>query len=183
MVDIASNRAAQKYSGRTQPARILWAMVRPRSLLSPRPLWGWRRFLLRVFGAEIGRHVHIYPTVRITMPWNLVVGDQSAVGDGVLLYNLGLLTIGRRVTISHRAHLCGGTHDYRQKSFPLVKTPITICDGAWICADAFIGPNVTVGERAIIAARCVAMDDIPAGQIAQGNPAALRGSRQDLDGE
>lgn len=177
MIDVASNRKAQKYSAATQAARVLWALAWPLFRLSPRPLWGWRRFLLRMFGAHIGQGVHIYPSVRITMPWNLHIGDQSAVGDRALLYNLGRLTIGRQVTISHQAHVCGGTHDYRAADFPLIKTPIVIGDGAWICADAFVGPGVTIGERAIVAARAAAMQDVPAGKIAAGNPAVLRGDR------
>ena len=178
MIDVSGNRQAQKYGAGTQVARVLWALVRPLFALSPRPLWGWRRFLLRLFGARVGRAVHIYPSVRVAMPWNLAVGDESAVGDRVHLYNLGPFTIGRQVTISHQAHLCGGTHDHRQASFPLVKCPITVDDGAWICAEAFIGPGVTVGAGAIVAARAVAVKDVAPGQIVGGNPARLIGQRE-----
>lgn len=179
MIDVASNRKTRKYDRRTQVIRVLWALCRPLFVLSPRPLWGWRRFLLRLFGAEVGQEVHIYPTARILMPWNLVIGDQSSVGDRALLYNIGKLTIGNQSTISHQAHICGGTHDHRMQSFPLVKTPITIGDGAWICADGFVGPGVNVGARAIVAARCVAVKDVPAGAIVGGNPAVLIRQRDD----
>ena len=177
MIDVESNRQSRKYSPRTQLARVLWALGRPLFFFSPRPLWGWRRFILRSFGAQIGREVHIYPSVRILMPWNLEVGDHSAVGDRAYLYNIGKLTIGAQATISHQAHICCGTHDHRLQNFPLVKTPITIGDGAWICADAFIGPGANVGKRAIVAARGVAVSDVPAEAIVGGNPARQIGQR------
>ncbi|GAA0277779.1 colanic acid biosynthesis acetyltransferase WcaF [Alteraurantiacibacter aestuarii] len=180
MIDVAGNRQAQKYPLRIQAARAAWAVCRPLFALSPRPLWGWRRFLLRLFGATVGREVHIYPSARVFMPWNLAIGDESAVGERVYLYNLGPLTIGRQVTISHQAHLCGGTHDYRQAGFPLVKTPNAIGDSAWICADAFVGPGVTVGARAIVGARCVAMQDVAQDAIVSGNPAQVIGQRPEI---
>lgn len=180
MIDVAENRQAQKYSLRVQIARVLWALCRPLFALSPRPLWGWRRFLLRLFGAKVGSEVHIYPSVRVFMPWNLSIGDQSAVGDRTFLYNLGQLSIGKKVTISHQAHICGGTHDYRQAGFPLVKTAISIGESAWICADAFVGPGVSVGARAIVAARCVAMQDVAEDAIVSGNPAQQIGERPEI---
>lgn len=155
--------------------RVLWAMARPLFALSPRPLWGWRRWLLRRFGAQIGAHVHIYPSVRVTIPWNLEIGDHTAVGDRAILYALGPITIGPRATISQGAHLCAGTHDLRQPSRPLVKPPIFIRAEAWVAADAFIGPGVTIGDRTVIGARAVVMKDQPPGLVIVGNPArALR---------
>lgn len=127
--------------------------------------------ILRLFGARIGRDVHVFPTVKIAIPWNLEVGDQSAIGDGVRLYCLGEIRIGRRVTVSQGAHLCAGTHDYRRLDFALQKLPVTIEDGAWICADAFVGPDVTIGARAIIAARGVVTKDVLCDTIVGGNPA------------
>jgi putative colanic acid biosynthesis acetyltransferase WcaF len=121
--------------------------------------------------------VHICPSAWIAIPWNLTIGDQSAIGDRAVIYSLGKVSIGRQVTISQYVHLCAGTHDYRDPAFALVKPPITIKDAAWICADAFIGPNVVVGRRAIVGARAVAMKDVPEGMIVAGNPARKIGTR------
>ena len=101
--------------------RLLWSAVRPLFFFSPRPLFGWRRFLLRLFGARIGREVHIYNSATIYMPWNLEIGDWSSIGEHAFIYNLGKVTIGSKTTISHRAHLCAGTHDYTDSSLPLLK--------------------------------------------------------------
>jgi putative colanic acid biosynthesis acetyltransferase WcaF len=171
MINVKANRAETKWSRREQVARVIWGSVLPLFVFSPRPFWGWRRFLLRLFGASIGPEVHIYPSARITMPWNLEIGESAAIGDRAILYALGPITIGARAAISQGAHLCAGTHDISDPTRPLLKPPITIGSDAWVCADAFVGPGVTVGEHAIVGARAVAMKDVPAHAIVAGNPA------------
>jgi putative colanic acid biosynthesis acetyltransferase WcaF len=170
-IDIAANRRAGKWSRKEQIGRLLWGLVQPLFRFSPRPLWGWRRFLLRAFGARIGREVHIHPTVRVAIPWNLEIGDWSAVGFDVLIYDLGPVRLGQRVTISQRAHLCAGSHDFRDPAMPLLKPPIAVDDDAWICADAFIGPGVEIGAGAVVGACGVVVKDVAAWAIVAGNPA------------
>ncbi|MEO1638559.1 MAG: putative colanic acid biosynthesis acetyltransferase [Pseudomonadota bacterium] len=126
--------------------------------------------LLRAFGARVGAEAHFYPTVRISIPWHLDIGPGAAVGDRAILYALGTITIGARATISQQAHLCAGTHDWHDPTRPLVRAPIRVGEDAWVCADAFVGPGVTIGEGAILGARAVAMVDLGAGHIGQGNP-------------
>ena len=172
-LDIASNRRAQKWTRKELLARACWELAHPLFAWSPRPLWGWRRWLLRLFGAKIGGDVHIYPTARITIPWNLTVGSQSAIGDRVTLYALGPILLGDRVTVSQGAHLCAGTHDYRDPGMPLMKSPIAIGHDAWICADAFVGPGVRVGSGAIVGARAVVMKDVASRVVVAGNPARV----------
>jgi putative colanic acid biosynthesis acetyltransferase WcaF len=171
MLNVEQNRSARKYSPGEMVRRVFWGLAHPLFRLSPRPCFGWRRFLLRSFGAKIGRSVHVYPSASIYFPWNLEAGDESAIGEGALIYNLGRVILGQRVTISHRAHLCAGTHDHTKPDFPLLRPPITIGPEAWICADAFVGPGVTVGEGAIVGARAVAMKDVKPWTIVIGNPA------------
>lgn len=170
-LDIQTNRSARKYSRKEMALRVLWMGGKYLVRLSPRPFFGWRRFVLRLFGAEIGEGVHVYASTEVYMPWNLRAGAWSAIGEGVLVYNLGPVTIGERATISHRAHLCAGTHDYRRPDLPLLKPPIVIGPQAWICADAFVGPGVTVGEGAIVGAAAVATRDVEPWTIVAGNPA------------
>lgn len=176
-MDIDKNRATRKWSRKQLLGRVVWAACWPLFRWSPRLLWGWRGFLLRLFGAKVGENVHIHPSVKIFIPWNLEIGDWSSVGFDALLYNLGPLKIGAKVTISQRAHLCGGSHDFRDTEMPLTKDPITVGDEAWICADAFVGPGVTVGSKAIVAARAVAVKDVEANAIVGGNPAKKIGGR------
>jgi len=172
-LDIAANRRALKYSKGELFRRVLWGAGRWAFRLSPRPCFGWRRFVLRCFGASIGKHVNTYPSTWIYFPWNLTVGDWSALGEQAFIYNLGPVTLGEKVTISHRAQLCAGTHDYTDPALPLLKPPIVIQNQAWICADAFVGPGVTVGEGAIVGARAVVVKNVAPWTIVAGNPARV----------
>lgn len=172
-VDVIGNRSARKWSQREQIGRFLWLAALPFFRFSPRIFWGWRRIILRMFGAQIGQQVRIYPTVRITMPWNLRIQNYAAIGDRAILYALGIITIGERATISQNAHLCAGTHDWRHPMMPLEKLPIEIGQDAWICADAFVGPNLSIGRGAIVGARAVVMKDIRPNHIVVGNPARV----------
>ncbi len=171
MLNVEKNRRARKYSSGELARRVLWTLAQPLFRFSPRPCFGWRRFLLRCFGAKVGHSVHVYPTATIYFPWNLEAGDETAIGERALIYNLGRVTLGARVTVSHGAHVCAGTHDHTKPDFPLLRPPIIVGPEAWICADAFVGPGVTIGEGAIVGARAVAMKDVRPWTIVIGNPA------------
>ena len=177
MIDVTQNRAAQKWTAREKLGRILWALARPVFRLTPRPIWILRVWLLRLFGAKIGSQVHIYPTVRISIPWNLSIGDQVAIGERAILYALGPITVGSRTVISQYSHLCAGTHDYRDPAFLLLKKPIEIGADVWVCAQSFIGPGVVIGEGAIIGACSVVMKNVPPRVVGNGNPFQIRKSR------
>jgi putative colanic acid biosynthesis acetyltransferase WcaF len=177
-IDVAANRKARKWTRREQVGRVLWGLAAPLFRLSPRPLWGWRRTMLRLFGAHVGRDVHVYPTARITIPWNLTLGESCAVGDHAILYALGPITLGPRATVSQHAHLCAGSHDWRDPAMPLTKPPIVLGADVWVCADAFVGPGVTVGNRAILGARAVVVRNVAPSIIVAGNPARQIGSRK-----
>ncbi len=171
-VDVRANRGSRKWSRRELGGRLLWELLRrPFFRWTPRPLWAWRCAVLRLFGARIGGNVHVHPTVEIAIPWNLTIGDYAAVGDRVILYNLGAISIGRNATVSQLAHLCAGSHDFRRADMPLLKPPITIGAECWICAEAFVGPGVTIGDGAVVGARAVAMRDVAARMVVAGNPA------------
>lgn len=175
------NRTVRKWSNRELLGRVLWSVVSPLFKFSPRLCWGWRRWLLRVFGAKIGKEVQIYPSVQVFIPWNLEIGDWSSVGFDAVLYNLGKMRIGQRVTVSQRAHLCGGSHDYRDPTMPLLKSSIDIGDDVWLAADSFVGPDVSVGNDAIVGARAVVMKPVPAGAVVVGNPGRVIRFREKED--
>jgi putative colanic acid biosynthesis acetyltransferase WcaF len=176
--DIAANRSATKYRRSELLRRVLWALAKPLFRFSPRVFFGWRRLLLRLFGARVGRAVNIYNTAVIYFPWNLEIGDWSSIGEHALVYNLGTVRIGSNCTISQRAHLCAGTHDYSDPALPLLKPPIEIGDQAWVCADAFVGPGVTIGEGAVVGARAVAVREVEPWAVVAGNPARMVARRE-----
>ena len=170
-LDINLNRAAAKYSRKELFLRVLWGFGKLFFRLTPRPCFGLRRAILRGFGATVGSNVNIYPSALIYYPWNLEIGDDSSIGEWALVYNLGRVTIGTRTTISQRAHLCAGTHDYRNPALPLIKPPIEIGDEVWVCADAFVGPNVTIANGAVVGARAVVTRNVESLAVVAGNPA------------
>jgi putative colanic acid biosynthesis acetyltransferase WcaF len=170
-LDVAANRAARKYSRREQALRVLWAFGRWLIVLSPHPCYGWRRMVLRLFGAHVGREVRIHSSSVLYMPWNVEIGDWAAIGPDVFIYSLGTVRIGCRATVSYRTHVCAGTHDFADPTLPLLKPPVTIADDAWVGTEAFIGPGVTVGRGAIVAARAVVVNDVAALTVVGGHPA------------
>jgi putative colanic acid biosynthesis acetyltransferase WcaF len=166
------------YSRKEIILRLIWSLINLFFFrCSPRLLYGWRNFLLRLMGAKIGRGVKIFPSAIITFPWLLEIKDKAVISWGVRIYNLGKITIGEKTIISQYAHLCGGTHDIKKPGFVLLRTGLEIGDGVWIAADAFIGPDVHIGERAIVGARAVVVKDIEPGNIVAGNPAKKIGMR------
>ena len=173
-VDVTANRARREWSRRAQTGRILWSLCQPLFRFSPRPFWVWRVWLLRCFGAQIGAAVHIHPTVRITIPWNLRIDDQAAIGDRAILYALGTIHIAARATVSQNAHLCTGSHDLSDPARPLIRAAISVGPDAWICADAFVGPGVAIGAGAVLGARAVATKDVTPGKLGIGNPMQIR---------
>ena len=148
---------------------------------TPSPLYFWRSFILRLFGAKVGYGVHIYPGVKIWAPWNLDLGDQCGIANGVTLYSQGKITVGRRAVISQGAHLCAGTHDYTQPGFPLITKPIVIGDHAWIATDAFIHPGITIGEGCVIGARSVVTKNMIPWNVCSGFPCKPIKARVDED--
>ena len=178
LLDIAANRSARKWTTRELLGRIIWEILGARLFSwSPRPAWGWRNAILRLFKAQIGTDVRIDPSVRIAIPWNLGIGNQVGIGARAELYSLGRITIGNCATVSQNAHLCAGSHDFRAAEMLLTKPPIAVGEGAWICADAFVGPGVSIGDFAVVGAAAVVVRDVAAGIIVAGNPAVRIGKR------
>ncbi len=154
-----------------QIKRVLWhAFYWTLYRWVPRKLNSWHRVSLRLFGAQVGSGVVIYPSALVECPWNLALADHCVIGAGTRLYALGHIQIGAHSVVSQRAHLCAGTHDYRDPGMPLLRTPIVIGTGVWICAEAFIGPRATVGDRCVVGARSVVVGDLPADMVCAGNP-------------
>lgn len=153
--------------------RMLWALVQATLFRwSPRPLHGFRARLLRIFGADIPQpsQVVIFPTAKVTYPWRLTLAPRSMVGRNVTLYNLGHITLLRGATISQNCHLCAGTHDYSRWSMPLVTAPIIVGENAWLGADVFVGPGVSIGELCVVGARSVVVKDLPPRLVCAGHP-------------
>lgn len=164
--------------------RLIWGIA-SRLFYRPTPVrWHcWRAGILRTFGARIEGRVYPYPDIAVWAPWNLAMAPESCLGPGVICYNVDLVSLGHSATVSQRSHLCTASHDFDEAGFPLTGAPITIEDGAWVAAEAFVGPGVTIGKRAVVLARGVVVRDVPHGAVMGGNPARLLRRRAALEGE
>ena len=138
---------------------------------TPPPLRRWRNLVLRAFGARLHPTANVYPSARIWYPPNLEMEAEAALGPDVICYSMAPIQIGRRAIVSQRAHLCAGTHDIDDPKFQLMARPITIGEGAWIAAEAFVGPGVTVGANAVLGARAVTVKNLDPDGVYGGNPA------------
>lgn len=167
------------FSFRHKLARATWGAVwlvwfRP----SPRICFGWRRLLLRCFGARIAGSAHVYPSARIWAPWNLEMDEHSCVSHFVDCYSVDKIRIGAHATVSQYSYLCTASHDITDPQMKLITAPITIGAGAWVCADVFVGPGITLGEGAVAGARAVVTKDVEPWTVVAGNPAKFVKKRE-----
>lgn len=164
--------------GRSKWVESFWYVCKVVIFLSPLP-WpmAWKRALLRAFGARIGQGVVIKPRVNVHLPWKLVVGDHAWIGEEAFLLNFEPIQIGAHAVLSQRTFLCTGNHDYRDPSFAYRNAPIQIEAGAWVGAMVFVAPGVTIGTEAVVAAGSIVTTNIPAAQVASGNPCTPRRQR------
>ncbi len=164
---------------REKVLRAIWMLLgKPLFRVSFHNAYGFRAWLLRLFGAKVGKGARIRPTVNVEIPWNLDIREGATVGDYAILYSLGTITIGERTIVSQYAHLCAGTHDHTDRRFPLIRDPILIGADAWIGADAFVGPNVRIGRLSVLGARSSAYKDLEPSTVYVGNPARRLKSRE-----
>jgi putative colanic acid biosynthesis acetyltransferase WcaF len=148
----------------------LWWCVQ--ALLKPLPqfLYGLRRWVLRRFGAKVGRGVRIRPGVEITYPWKVSLGDYCWIGDDVTLYSLGPIAIGPQTVVSQNSYLCAADHDCHDVLFPIRERAIRIGAQVWIASDVWVGPGVTIADGTVVGARSSVLHDLPAGMICVGSP-------------
>lgn len=160
--------------------RLVWLVFyRP----SPTLLHGWRRFLLRIFGAKIASPAYVYPSAQVWAPWNLEMGAHSTLASNVDCYCVDRVVIGSFTTVSQYSYLCTATHDYTDPiimscpRMPLLTASIVLGDRVWITSGVFIGPGVTVGDGTVVLACSSVVKDLPDWVVAAGSPAEIKKSR------
>ena len=162
-----------RHSGGSKVRRLLWEIVWA-CFGKTTPRWclnGWRCFLLRAFGAKIGKGCRVQGGAEIWQPWNLTLGDHCWVDGGAKLYTVDKITFGSNCVVSAGAFVCTAQHDVTSSIFELKTAPIVVGDCAWIASNSIVLPGVSLGEGAVIAAGAVVMKDVPAWMIVGGNPA------------
>ena len=171
-------QSAPGYRGRSALFVQLWWLVQATLFrASPQVLYGFRRWLLRCFGAQIGKGVVVRASAQITYPWKVTIGDHAWIGDDVVLYSFADINIGTSSVVSQRSYLCAGTHNFRSPAFEIVSLPITIEDEVWLATDVFVAPGVTVGRGTVVGARSSVFKDLPPMVVCTGSPAKPVGPR------
>lgn len=153
---------------------ITWLIL---AAWTPPPLRAWRRILLRAFGAQVASTANIYGSARIWAPKTFEIGEYACLGPRAYAYSMAKIKIEPYAIVSQGAFLCTGTHDIEHQHFQLRALPIVVGTRAWIAADAFVGPGVTVGEGAVLGARGCAFRDLDSWMVYGGNPARALKSR------
>jgi putative colanic acid biosynthesis acetyltransferase WcaF len=160
--------------GHSRLIEAVWYLFKCAFFLTALPFpSGIKVIILRCFGASVGRGVVIKPRVNIHFPWKLSVGNHTWIGEEVFILNFEPVTIGAHCCVSQRAFLCAGNHDYRQPDMQYRNRPIVIEDGAWIGAQAFVSPGVTIAMEAVITAGSVVTKNQPPKMVCGGNPCAV----------
>lgn len=173
MIEPYQNHLGRKH----QIVRMLWTLCwsigarwLPRSIGS-----GWKRCLLRLFGAKIASTAVVYSSAKIYYPPNLIMDEYSCLASDVVCYNVALVHIGAYATVSQSAFLCTASHDITSSAHTLITAPIIIGSQAWIGVKAYIGMGVTVGDGAVVGATTSVYKSVEPWTIVGGNPAkALR---------
>jgi putative colanic acid biosynthesis acetyltransferase WcaF len=173
-VDLSKTSRRGYKPGRSVAYRALWLFVEALVLLNPVVTpYGLKRWVLRRFGAKVGRGVVIKPGVHVKYPWHLEIGDQAWIGERAWIDNFVSVRIGANAVVSQGAYLCSGNHDWSDPGMGLVVKPIEVDDGAWVGAFARIAPGVTVGREAVLTLGSVLVKDAQPRGIYAGNPAVL----------
>jgi putative colanic acid biosynthesis acetyltransferase WcaF len=135
---------------------------------TPPPASRWRLFLLSLFGAKVAPKAFVYGSARIWYPPHLEVGRYARISPFVTVYSVAKITVADYAIVSQGSTLCTASHDIEDPHFQTVARPITIGARAWVAAEAFVGPGVTVGEGAVLGAR---VRDLEPWTVYAGNPA------------
>ncbi len=169
---LKSFRLPKGFRGRSVIVVQLWWLTQSVLFrLSPQFMYGWRRFLLRCFGARIGQQVKVRPSAHIQFPWKISIDDYSWIGDHVTLYSLGKINIGKNVVVSQKSYICAASHNYADQNFAIYAKPVTIEDSCWLATDVFVAPGVIIHQGTVVGARSSVFHSLPAGKICFGSPA------------
>ncbi|HQF26964.1 MAG TPA: putative colanic acid biosynthesis acetyltransferase [Bacteroidia bacterium] len=151
---------------------LIWYFVNVVFFINPmNPLSGLKVFLLRLFGAKVGKGVVIKPNVNIKYPWILEIGDYSWIGERVWIDNLAPVKIGKNCCLSQGSMLLCGNHNYKKTTFDLIVKGIILEDGAWVGAMSVVCPGVTLKSHAILTVQSVATETLEPYSLYKGNPA------------
>ena len=147
----------------------IWLIIFVPIISSSFPGSYWRKIILKVFGAKIGKGVRLNSRLRVKMPWRLRIGNYCWIGEETWIDNLDLVIISNNVCISQGVYFCTGNHNYKKTTFDLIYKPINIESDVWIGAKSIIAPGKKIGKSSIITMGSLVKEDIPQNTIFKNN--------------
>lgn len=176
--DLKNFRLPKGFRGRGDVYVQFW-WICERILFRPSPqfMYSYRAWLLRRFGATIGKGAVIRPTATITYPWKIVLGENVWIGDDVNLYSLGEIVVGSNSVVSQGCYICAADHDYQDINFSIRQRPIRIGSGVWLSARTFVCPGVTIADGVVVGAASVVTKNLDQPGVYAGNPSRKIGDR------
>jgi acetyltransferase-like isoleucine patch superfamily enzyme len=161
-------------------ARIHWEFMR-RNAFVRWPVHGNVLDALREGRLEIGAHVLLEPHVWITAPGaaRVRIGEGTFLNIGVMVASAELVEIGSHCMFANGCFVTDASHRFTDPELPITwqgftsKGPTRVGDNVWCGAHVVITTGVTVGERSVIGANSVVVEDIPPFSIAAGAPARV----------
>jgi putative colanic acid biosynthesis acetyltransferase WcaF len=177
VVPLASAPGKRESWKRPRAVIYLWAIA---ELLFVTNSWqvssALRVRVLRLFGANIEEGVVMRPRVRVKFPWNLSIGADSWIGEGVWFHNQDRIAVGSNVVISQESFLTTGSHAHR-KDMSLITRPIVINDGAWITSRCIVLGGSVLGRSCLLKPGTVVSGTVPDGKIFGTADARVLGDR------
>jgi putative colanic acid biosynthesis acetyltransferase WcaF len=151
---------------------LLWKIVNV-TVFRQSPFFcrGWRRALLRLFGAKIDHSASPHRLAIIDYPWNFEMSALASIGPNCWIYALDRISIGDKSCVGEGVKILTGTHSISDRNFSLIKRPVTIKACCWIATAATVLPGVTIGDGAVIGACAVVTKDVEPWTVVAGNPA------------
>jgi putative colanic acid biosynthesis acetyltransferase WcaF len=182
-IDLRNFDKSKFERGRSKPVEIVWWVFKLLFIQSSLP-WpsSLKSLVLRLFGAKVGAGLYMRPGVNVHFPWKLTIGDNVWVGDKCTILNLETVVIHSNAALAHEVYIAAAGHDITSPNFGYANAPVIVESGSWIATRAFIGPGVTVGRNAVVAAGSVVTKSIPPGVVVGGVPARFI-ARRNIDWE
>lgn len=141
------------------------------------PFSGFRKIVLILFGAKIGKSPRIRPGVIIKFPWKLNMGDNVWLGENCWIDNMEQVIIGSNSCISQGAFICTGNHNFKSPDFELMAKSVVLAEGVWIGARSVVCPGVHAADQSVLTAGSVITTDMESNTVYQGNPAVKKRNR------
>lgn len=121
--------------------------------------WGFKRFMLKLAGAKIGRNVKISSSLKVYGAGTLEVGDNTWIGYQTLIVASSSVVIGANCDIAPRVYIGTGTHliDVNSDHIAAKDISMDVCigNGCWLCTNSVILPGVKIGKKSVVAAGAV----------------------------